>query len=331
MGRFQYAFKRMLRMDYAAFFKTLTVLRRETGRTRLSLLCDIQRCATRYGAGYTDYALFEMYKLSDAKRDTYITRGRNNELMKRYNASEDALVFDDKRQFDTRFAAYLNREFVCSDAPKADVSAFLRRHETVVLKPALGMCGKGVEILDVAACGGAEAAYTYIQQAQIPMVIEEVLSQHETVSAVYPHAINTARIVTILKDDTVHVICAYWRIGNNGARVDNFNSGGMVAPVDEASGIVRDHAVDKQKRVYARHPYTDAPIKGFALPFWEEALTLVTAAAKEVPTMRYIGWDVAFTINGACLVEGNNFPGHDIYQLPAHTPDGIGMWAKFQV
>jgi len=30
-------------------------------------------------------------------------------------------------------------------------------------------------------------------------------------------------------------------------------------------------------------------------------------------------------------VEGNNFPGHDIYQLPEHTPDKIGMYPKFLV
>lgn len=326
-----YVLKRLIRMDYKAMLQTLSELHHKTGRSRISLLSDMRRCAVAYGAGYTDYALFEMYKLSDAQRDTYITRGRNNELMRRYNDLGAAAVFDDKRQFDTRFAAYLNRDFICADAPREDVLAFVRRHDTVVLKPALGMCGKGVELLHVCEQGGAEAVCDYIQQASVPMVIEERLVQHETVAAVYPPAINTARIVTILKDDTVHVVCAYWRIGNNGAKVDNFNSGGMVVPIDEKSGIVRDHAVDKQKCVYERHPYTDAPIKGFALPFWEEALALVTAAAKEVPRVRYIGWDVAFTENGVCLVEGNNFAGHDIYQLPAHTPDGIGIWEKFQV
>ena len=44
-----------------------------------------------------------------------------------------------------------------------------------------------------------------------------------------------------------------------------------------------------------------------------------------------IGWDVAFTPDGPCLVEGNNFPGHDIYQLPEHTHSKIGMMKKFDV
>ena len=49
-----------------------------------------------------------------------------------------------------------------------------------------------------------------------------------------------------------HVICAYFRIGN-GKCVDNFNSGGMVAPVNEVTGEVMDKAIDKIK-IYMNTP-----------------------------------------------------------------------------
>ena len=111
--------------------------------------------------------------------------------------------------------------------------------------------------------------------------------------------------------------------------MDNFNSGGMVAPVDELTGIVKDKAIDKNKNLYAVHPYTGTNIEGFAFPDWEQAMDMVRKAAQVVPQMGYLGWDVAFTPDGPCLVEGNNFPGHDIYQLPEHTPDKQGMYHKF--
>ena len=137
--------------------------------------------------------------------------------------------------------------------------------------------------------------------------------------------------VSIHKDGVTHIICAYFRIGNNGKHVDNFNSGGMVAPVDEATGIVRAPAIDKTKVLYQNHPATGSPIQGFQFPFWEEAKEMVRQAAGRVDGMGYIGWDIAFAPDGPKIIEGNNFPGHDIYQLPEHTPDRIGMMPKFNV
>ena len=141
----------------------------------------------------------------------------------------------------------------------------------------------------------------------------------------------TVRTVSITKDGVPHIICTYFRIGNGGRHVDNFNSGGMVAPVDEVTGIVKDRAIDKNKTLYENHPQTGAPIKGFQFPDWDKAMDMVKQAAVRVPQVGYVGWDVAFGPEGPMLVEGNNFPGHDIYQLPEHTPDKIGMMAKFNV
>ena len=111
--------------------------------------------------------------------------------------------------------------------------------------------------------------------------------------------------------------------------MDNFNSGGMVAPIDVKTGIVSDRAIDKKKNLYEVHPATGNIIKGFKFPDWEEALKMCKEAAKVVPEMAYIGWDVAFSDKGPVFVEANEFPGHDIYQLPEHTPNKIGMMPKF--
>lgn len=326
-----YLLRRLVSMDYKAMLQKVSSLHKKTGLSRWFLLRDMQKCAVKYGAGYMDYDLFEMYALTDEQRDTYITRGRNNELIKRYNDPSYGELFDDKAAFNQRFAPYLHREWIRLDAPKEDVLSFLSRHEVFVAKPTGGMCGKGIEKINVAEHGGAEAVYRMLLEKQVSFELEELIIQHPAVSAIYPEAINTLRTVTIHKDGVVHVICTYFRIGNNGKHVDNFNSGGMVAPVDEKTGVVKDRAIDKTKQLYEIHPYTGSPIKGFVFPDWDAVMALVTAAAKEIPQVGYVGWDVAFTPNGPCLVEGNNFPGHDIYQLPEHTPDKIGIMPKFRV
>lgn len=147
--------------------------------SRLAIFRDMKDCAVKYGAGYMDYDLFEMYNLTPEQRDTYLTRGRNNALVVKYNDKAYTGQFDDKVQFNTLFGKYLHRDWVPVTGDNRDqVMAFL--------------------------------------------------------------------------------------------------------------------------------------------------------AAQVIPQVGYVGWDVCFTPNGPCLVEGNPFPGHDIYQLPVHTPDKIGIMPRFR-
>lgn len=325
-----YVFRRLLDMDYKAMLQKLNAIHKKTGRSRLALLWDMQKCATHYGAGYMDYDLFEMYNLTDAQRDTYLTRGRNNALIKKYNDMTYAHCLHNKGEFNAAFGEFLRRDWaLVSDREKA--LAFLERHDVFMAKPINGTCGKGIEKITASQRGGAQKVYAELAASGDDWLLEEVIAQHPAVSALYPDAINTLRVVTIRKDGVIHIICTYFRIGNHGRPVDNFNSGGMVAPVDEKTGIVADRAIDKDKNLYAVHPQTGTPIQGFQFPDWEAALDLCCRAADRVPQLGYLGWDVAFTPDGPVLVEGNEFPGYDIYQLPEHTPNKIGMMPKFRI
>lgn len=326
-----YVFRRLLDMNYKAMWDMVNYLHKKTGKSRLWLLKDMKDCAVNYGAGYMDYNLFEMYALTPAQRDTYLTRGRNNALIRKYNDQSFVHIFNNKDEFNELFEEFLHRDWVLVKPENREkVLAFLAKHDRFMVKPLDGCCGKGVELVELSSYDSAEAAFEALVSGD-PVELEELIVQHSAVSAIYPHAINTVRTVSITKDGVPHIICTYFRIGNGGRHVDNFNSGGMVAPVDEVTGIVKDRAIDKNKTLYANHPQTGAPIQGFQFPDWDKAMEMVKQAAVRVPQVGYVGWDVAFGPDGPMLVEGNNFPGHDIYQLPEHTPDKIGMMGKFNV
>ena len=126
-----------------------------------------------------------------------------------------------------------------------------------------------------------------------------------------------------------HPLYAAMRLGSGGAVVDNFNHGGMVIPVSLETGALTGVAVDKQGRSYEAHPDTKEVFDGYSLPHWEAALKLGLTAAKKVPTVRLVGWDIALTPTGPKLVEGNHYPGHDIYQLVAQNPEKKGMLPVF--
>ena len=333
--KLSYLVKRVMQLDYKAMFQRIDGIHRKTGKSRIGILIDMQICAIRYGAGYMDYDLFEMYDLTPAQRDTYITRGRSNDLVKQYNDRSYSHTFDYKDEFDARFERYLKRDWApiteSGTEDKERAIKVIEAHEVIFAKPVDGSCGKGVERLKREDFESPEALYNYVKAYGKRYVLEEEIRQHPAVSDIYPGSINTVRIVTILKDGVSHVICAYFRIGNSGNAVDNFNHGGMVTPVDEVTGIVKYPAMDKTKVVYEDHPVTGTHIQGFQFPDWDKARELVMEAAKEIPQMGYVGWDVAFSEDGPLLVEGNDFTGHDLYQLKPHTPDKIGIYQKFLV
>ena len=324
-----YMIRRLFGMNYKAMLQKITSIHQKTGRSRLWIMTDMLRCATNYGAGYMDYDLFEMYNLTPQQRDTYITRGRNNALIKQYNDPAYGHILRNKGEFNARFQEFVHRDWTYL-SQKESALDFMSRHCVFMAKPMNGTCGKGIEKIYMQQEEGAEAVWQRLS-ANGEYLLEEVIRQHPQVSAIYPDAINTVRTVTIRKDGVTHVICTYFRIGNHGNHVDNFNSGGMVAPVDEKTGIVADRAIDKNKNLYATHPMTGTPIQGFQFPDWEIAMDMVRKAATLIPQIGYLGWDIAFTENGPVLVEGNEFPGHDIYQLPEHTPDKIGIMPKFRI
>lgn len=331
MGKIKYILKRLKEMDKKAMFEKIDSIHKKTGKSKIYLLYDMQKCARKYGAGYMDYDLFEMYNLNKEQRDTYISRGRNNEIVRKYNNKEYFHIFENKDEFNTLFKDYIKRDWIkVKDTPKEKVIAFMEKNNEFMAKPIDGGCGHGIEKINTANYKSLDEVYDKLTEENNNFELEEVIKQHSEVSKIYPDAINTVRVVTILKDNVPHVICAYFRIGN-GKYVDNFNSGGMVAPVNELTGEVVDRAIDKKKNLYENHPQTGAKIKGFKFPDWDKAISMCKEASKVVPQMGYIGWDVCFTPNGPIFVEGNEFPGHDIYQLPEHTPNKIGMMPKFNI
>ena len=329
MANLKYLIQRALDMNYKAMLDKINSIHRKTGRSRVSIFRDMKDCAVKYGAGYMDYDLFEMYNLTDEQRNTYLTRGRNNALVVKYNDKAYFSELGDKIKFNTKFGAFLHRDWVpVIGENKEQVLEFLSRHQTFMAKPSEGSCGWGIEKLNTADFDSLDSLYEKLAEKAPLLELEEVIEQHPAVAAIYPGSINTVRMVTIQgKSGRVYLVTAMFRIGN-GKFVDNFNSGGMVAPMDPESGTVIDRALDKQKNLYENHPATGTPIKGFTFPDWDKARALVEQAAQVVPQMGYVGWDVCFTPNGPCLVEGNQFPGHDIYQLPVHTPDKIGIMPR---
>ena len=162
MKNFKYVFQRLKDMNYKQMLQKLNSLHQKTHKSRLFLLWDMWNCATNYGAGYMDYDLFDMYDLTPAQRDTYLTRGRNNAMILKYNNLDYAHYFINKDEFNTRFGAYIKREWINVQTESREaVEAFIEKQGTFILKPLDGCCGRGIEKLSVSDFGSAAGCYFF--------------------------------------------------------------------------------------------------------------------------------------------------------------------------
>lgn len=302
----------------------------KSGKLKIIVFFDMIYCGFRYQAGYMDYALFEMYSKNKKQRLSTMTRGKNNRYVSALNDRSARSIFENKIEFHKAFSGYTKRGWLdLSTAGYEEFEAFIDTYGDIIVKPPEGIHGDGISRLSRGTISDRRALYDdLIRSGQT--LCEELVVQHDDLNRVYPGSVNTVRMVTILTDKGAELVAAMHRIGSEGSAVDNFNNGGMVVPVNVSDGVVYMKAIDKAGRVYEKHPSTGEDITGMKIPLWDECLAFVKDASTVVPQVRYVGWDVAVTPNGPLLIEGNWYPGHDIYGLPPHTPDGVGVLPTFE-
>ena len=191
--------------------------------------------------------------------------------------------------------------------------------ERLVLKPQNGSNGNAVEFLTIGKSGDkllleaehgrvydhAEllAAYNRIGEWQL----EAAVKQHPVVSAIYPHSVNTVRIVTLsYPDGKIKILAALMRMGRNGSIIDNASAGGIHIHIDAATGNFKHTAYSKtDNATFTEHPDTGHPFAGVVLPFWNEVVAIAKRGSALFMQTHTIAWDIAITEAGPIVIEGN--------------------------
>lgn len=325
MGKLKYLVARVRKMNFKNFFKTIDEVHKKSGKSKIYVFFDAIICGIKYQAGYVDYQLFEMYKMNKSERQTVITRGINNEIRKKCNNLNSCKYFIDKTLFNQKFSKYLHRDWLYLDGNNLkDFEEFLKGKKEIIVKPTSGTCGKGVDKLEVINRNKKELYEQLLKEET--RLVEEVVTQCKEISKIHPSSINTVRVVTLKGK----VVVALLRMGNKGNIVDNFNHEGLVAPIDIEDGIIKFVAIDKLHNEYSEHPLTHEKIVGLKIPKWNEVKKLCEEAAGVISEVGYVGWDVCIGEENILLIEGNDFPGHDLYGLPPHRNGNVGLLPLFK-
>ncbi len=276
----------------------------------------------KYGIDAIDYMLIKAWRLSDEQLSGLARASVVKGITKKYNKMRSIGKLTDKLRFDKLFSDCLGRKFWANEEG-ADFESFCEFWEGMdyaMYKPLNLSKARGVE--KIKRPDDLRKAYEDLMNSP-QVLLEEVVKQHHEIAEIYSQAVNTVRMVTVLKDDVFHVICSFMRFGMGGTVVDNMFAGGMIAGVDEVNGIVDTGAVDRDGNVHDCHPDTGKQIKGFKIPNYDKVLEITEKALRKDPDINFVGWDVAVTEDGAVIIEGNSRPDPMAYQLAYMQPPKI--------
>jgi len=265
-----------------------------------------------------EFYLFGIYKNGIEAGKKFITAEYNKKMKTRYCNWEEEYIdfFKNKGIFNKEFKNFITRKWFLND--EVTFEEFLEKAaglDKIIYKPIDGLEGRGIRIFDLPE-GQVALREVYNELINEPKgIVEQFIVQHPDISAIYPNAVNTIRVMSFLDGDKGKVLNAVMKFATY-SNVDNYYQGGLAVGVDVETGKLCTDGVDYEGNIYKIHPYSGRQLKGFQIPFWKELVEMIGEAAKVHPEQPYIGWDVSITPKGPEIVEGNNRQGAYLIQYP---------------
>ena len=84
VGSIGYKLKCIKNMNLSNMINIVDKIHKKTNIDKHFLIMDMIICSNKYGTGYYDYQEFEFYNLNKTERKTYLTRVKNNAIVKKY-------------------------------------------------------------------------------------------------------------------------------------------------------------------------------------------------------------------------------------------------------
>ena len=325
--------KKAVRMDWRSIIGLLRQMKKESGRGFADLFADMKRCYEPRGFTWRNYATFGFHMLTDeAIRDTYISQSETDDITGLVNSPESYAVLRDKGKAARQFKPYFRRDFFDLREGSAEQFAqFVKKHDVVFAKYVGQMLSRGIERFKMAEIEDTKALYDRLKAAG-KYLVEEGIVQHPEMARLSLDSVNTMRIATCRHTDgTVTVPYVTLRTNLVDGYFDNTAFKGAWTPIQNFKSVTHPFYNNSRSIIHIHeHPTTKFKYVGFEIPFIEESMEMVKAAADLLPEARYIGWDVAVTPDGPLVVEANYTPTPEYYQIYGMMKDNIGCAAVLE-
>ncbi|MDD2980732.1 MAG: sugar-transfer associated ATP-grasp domain-containing protein [Hespellia sp.] len=288
---------------------------------------DETYCHYAHGASPENYFVLRFFSLNEEERKEYLTSKRSREVdafLNRNSSKKDRNMIGNKRVFNQQFSEWNHRKYLYApDCTQKEILNFLEEQGVVFVKPTGLTQGRGMQKVY---CSQITSPDDFAEESRKKnYLLEEIIRQHPVIEQIHKESVNTVRILAARAnpESPIVLIGGALRCGCGSAVVDNFHQGGIAYPIDLKQGVIcgpgRDNTTLKE---YSVHPGSQIMMPGLAVPFWEQALEAVRYGMEKVPSLGYVGWDLAVTETGIEVIEGNyNWPGGNIIQV-----DGKGKY-----
>lgn len=228
----------------------------------------------------------------------------------------------------------------CPDGISNDfdgILELLRQEGKLAFKPSAGTHGDGFYCLayedgeyfvNGEACPAEQVVKTLTAQKSF-YVLTEYLVMHEQLRKIYPNSVNTIRIMVINEHGyDPEIMQTYMRIGSETTGfTDNVGYGGICVKVDKDTGELYQPQTISKHVFYdcPVHPDTGTEISGF-LPHWDMVRESVLGIARQFGELEYLGFDVAITEKGICILEINVH--QDLHKVAEFTDEMNAFFKK---
>lgn len=256
----------------------------------------------------------------------------HSNIIYRLNSRQLTMAYTDKNSYDNYLSDVWrpqtiiknsNGYFYNAEKPisKAEALEICKDLKDAVIKPSMiGKWGTGVRIFssDKGMIQENESVNDLFNQFGRNFIIQRKVVQHKEMARLNPTSLNTLRILSYRHGDEVIVLYAVVRIGRKDKIVDNETAGGINADIDLASGCIKNYAYGTPAEKQISLTDVGTLLKGFEIPSFKEAISVVKNLHLRLPYFHLIGWDFGIDSEGRpVMIEWNRCP--DLSQT-AHGP-----------
>lgn len=297
-------------------FLVLKNVKRDAVRYHLSPRSIVYNAVIKYPLlGFLPTEFF-MYKLYENSYKDYLSFFSFFKILKVNKATP--FLLEDKLQFKLHIKDKVKTSDLVAfyDHRSKKLTHYANpKTQNVVIKPYRGSAGRGVRVVPSDAYAVTLAGYS------TDCIVEEFITQHHLLNDIFSGSVNTLRILTLRKDAEIIVVKVILKVGRSVTRnLDHMARGGICIDVDMESGtLLKGLSNYKYGHVeYTCHPETQYEFSHKTLPFFVEAMELAKQTHELFPLHKVIGWDIAITETGPCVVEGNRIP--DLFLQQIYKP-----------